>query len=955
MAAGTGGADAVVGRAVEREALRTALTAARRGVGAVVLLGGPAGIGKTRVAELLADDARAEGVEVRWGRCLADEGAPPLWPWRRVLDPPGTAPAGAPATQPQTPEDAAAVRFRLTADAVDVLTDAAEPSGLVVVLEDLHWADATSLALLRHLAVDVRRTRLLVLATHREGTGGPLDDALHELVPLPGVELLRLPPLPPAGVAAYLSAVAGTAVDRRTVAIAHDRSGGNPLYLRTLVHLLGPDLLAVALDDAEVERRLARSPELRQLVAAALGGFAAPVRHVLEVAAVLGEEVDGSLLADVADLGLDAVLAALDDAVAAGVVEAVPDAPGRRRFAHALIRDGVQAELADADRIRWHARAARVLEQLATAQPHRAGEVAFHWLRAATRPDELRRAVRWCRAAADSALPVAPEQAARLLGAALAAADRAGTGDADRAELLVELAGAEYRAGRIGPSLEHCRAAADAAERADRPDLLASAALVMRGIGHPMAAAVLLDLTERALAAVAAVAAAPASTRARLLAQRSLAQADLGRHREAVDDAVAALAAADACGDPQAVLAAVHARADSLDAAAAPQERQELADRALRVAWAAGQPLARLWARVWRLDAAYQAGDLQAVEAELVHLGSLAADTGLPLARWHLLRAQACHAVLLGRLDEARSADAHAAELADRLQDPSLRGISGAFRLCLATLTGDVRDLGPDWAGTLAAAPDIPIVQACRASAMVLQGRPDEAAVLAQQVLSSFATLPRDSRLTGTAEALVEVVEATGDAAGAQVVHDVMLPLAHWSGGPGAGNVWASGSGWRPVARLAAVAGRVDDAVEAFERALEVDVALGARPAAAHDRVGLAAVLVDRDRARAGRLAVDAAAEARRLGLPGVLHRADSLLAELSAGRPDPLTSREREVAGLVAQSLSNREIAQRLVLSERTVESHVRSILAKLGTTRRTDVVRWVIESASAPDPARR
>lgn len=178
----------------------------------------------------------------------------------------------------------------------------------------------------------------------------------------------------------------------------------------------------------------------------------------------------------------------------------------------------------------------------------------------------------------------------------------------------------------------------------------------------------------------------------------------------------------------------------------------------------------------------------------------------------------------------------------------------------------------------------------------------------------------------------------------AELLYEVLLPAGPWTGGPGAGNMWTTGSGWRQVGRVAALAGRREDGLLAFERALAADVRLGARPDAVHVRLALAELLAQDDPTRARVLVTEAAAEARRIGMPGPRGRADRLLARLASSRPDPLTAREREVAGLVAQSLSNREVADRLVLSERTVESHMRSILAKLGLTRRTDVVRWML-----------
>lgn len=932
----------VVGRASERQLLRSALEEALRGTGSVVLLEGPAGIGKTRLLEALADDARAAAVPVRWGRCVSDEGAPALWPWRCVLAADGGLPPDVDSALSQvasaTPQDTALARLTLAGAALDALTRAAAGTGLVVALEDLHWADGASLALLRQLAVDVRRSRLLVVATHRGATAGPLAEALADLVPLPGVDVLGVAPLPVEGVAAWLAQAAGRPVDPATVVLVHERSAGNPLWVRTLTRLLGQELLDPG-GAREAARRVSRSRELRHLVAGVLRPLPAADRTLIAVAAVLGEEIDVALLSAVAGWPEEQVRVGLARAADAGVLTEVPEVAGRRRFAHALLRDGVVADLEEADRLYWHRRAAEVLEPLAEASPHRAGEVAFHWLRAGDEPEHARRALHWARAAAARAAAVAPEEQSRLLAAALASAERAGAlDDALRAELLVELAAAEYRAGRMTSCLGHCRAAASAGDRAGRSDLVAAAALVLRGVGHPDPATVLLDLCDRV-----DLAPLPLPVRARVAAQRSMALAELGRHDLARAEALAAYEQAVASDDPGAVLAAVHARVDTLDALAAPQERRALAEQALRVAGAAGEPLTRLWAGIWRLDAAYQEGDPAAVDEELRRIAVLAADSGSPLVRWHLERARAARAAAVGRFDEARAANDAAAELALRLQDPSALGMSGAFRLCLATLTGDPADLGPDWFDSLDGAPDIPIVVACRASALLLLDRHDEAAALAAGVLAAAPDLPRDSRWHGTLDALVEVVVHLDDAASAEVLHALLLPAARWAGGPGWGNMWAACSTWRQLGRLASLTGRREAARDAFERAIALALLTGARPDATHARLGLAQVVAPDEPVRAAELAKHAAAEARRLGMRGPLARADRFLAELSSARPDPLTPREREVAELVAQSLTNRDVALRLALSERTVESHVRSILSKLGMTRRSEVVSWL------------
>ena len=814
----------VVGRAQERHVLSAALDRAREGTGGVVLVTGPAGIGKTRVLEVLADDAHAAAVPVRWGRCLEHQGAPPLWPWRRVIGGAGgSVPVDATLEQvtAATPEDTAVARLTLMASVVDALVAAAEPAGLVVVLEDLHWADAASLALLRHLADDVRRTRLLVAVSSRDVAAGPVAHALADLVPLPGVEVLEVGALGVAGVAAYLYAAAGPAVDPAGVALVHERSGGNPLYMRTLARVLGPALLRDLPMDGELTRLLSQSTELRHLIAAVLRPLTAPVRHLLEVASLLGEEVDPGLLAAVAGLAAADVEHLLDEAADAGLLVVVPDAPGRRRFAHALVRDGVQAGVAGADRRRWHVRAATELEPLVADQPHRGAEVAVHWSQGAVSAQELRRTVHWARLAAAQAGSLDPEQAVRLLTSAVSASESAGGDLVERAELLVELAGADYRAGRMTASLEHSRLASDAAELAGRPDLMAAAALVLRGIGHEAIAALLLELCERALGA----AGHPPATVARLGAQHALALAELGRREPARAEAVAALQAAEACGDPQAVLVAVHACVDTLDATGDPGERRALAMRALQVAPAAGQPQARLWARLWLLDAAYQAGDPAQVDEQIQHIGALVATSRSPLARWHLLRVQAARAALAGQLEQARTANSAAGALAAQLQDRSAVGMTDAFRLCLATLTGDPAELGDGWLAALADAPDIPILDACRASALLLMGRPDQAQLFYRRVLPQVDRLPRDGRWRGTLDAVVEVAEALGDAHAAELLYDVLLPAGPWTGGPGAGNMWTTGSGWRQVGRVAVLAGRREDGLLAFEKAFDESLA----------------------------------------------------------------------------------------------------------------------------------
>jgi len=172
--------------------------------------------------------------------------------------------------------------------------------------------------------------------------------------------------------------------------------------------------------------------------------------------------------------------------------------------------------------------------------------------------------------------------------------------------------------------------------------------------------------------------------------------------------------------------------------------------------------------------------------------------------------------------------------------------------------------------------------------------------------------------------------------------------------GDGTGLVFPGGSEQRMAGDLALATGRIDEAIHRYTDAIEMNARIGARPFLALSRLGLAKALTAKanpgDLPAARTLATEAAAEFRRLDLPGPLATADALLTRIdSAARAaNPLSPRESQVASLIALAMSNRQIAERLVLSERTVEGHVRSILAKLGYSTRTEIATWSLRQAT-------
>ncbi len=921
-----------VGRDVELALLRRALAGARTGAGGLVLVAGPAGIGKTGTVEAALE---ADPTPAVWGRCVDDPGAPPLWPWRRVLrarPEVATAVGDALAAVDRTPDaaDPEVARFRFVSAATEALVASAERGGLVVVLEDLHWADPTSLRLLRHLAGELHRSSLLILGTYRDPSGPrgtPLFDALPDLLRWPGTELLELAPLAEEDVRRFLAAVAPAPPAPATVAEVHRRSGGNPLYLRALT------AGGVAPSPADAPA----SAALRHVVRSALAALPPDVVDVLTVAAVLGEEVHPALLAAVAGRPEGDVRAALDSAVHAGVLTTVPGAPGRRRFVHAVVRDGIYADLPPSAREALHGRVAGAWESVGVDDTT-AGVVAGHWLRASPDPDVLVRAAAWARRASVAATrSLAFEEAAGFLRMALDAAERAGCGDEERAELLVEVARTEYRAGRFAEALAHAVVASEVAAGCSRSDVRAAAALAVHDVAVPGLAPAVLAMCQRALADPG-VTRSPV-LRSRLLSQMASVHADAGRLAASSELSISALAVAEGTGDPEAILDAVRARMKVSVDSLPPQERMRLGRLAVEHAGATDQPLMELWGAKWRIDAALETGDLATTEEELARVSALARRTGLPLVRWHDLRLRASVAALVGRFPEAVALNQEARDLGARelAQDLSIAGMSGAFLLQHALVTGDTSTWDEELVHLLDLAEDVPIVLVSRALVAFLRGGREEAH--ARYIdLSRRLTDPDFAASSGVPINLVPLVEAFDDSATAEVLAGLIAAHPIAAGGAG---VYGCGSTAGLLGRLAMVRDRIDEAITHFENGFATDTRTGARPAAVHDRLGLAGALLRRGRpgdvSRAATEARAARSEALRLGMTGPVRTAATLL-EAAAGA-DPLTEREREIARLVAAALTNRQIAERLVLSERTVESHVRNILAKLGAANRTEI----------------
>ena len=485
----------IVGREPELEELRGALGAAEAGRAGVVAIAGDPGIGKSRLVDEAVAESAARGAAVVRGR--ADEESRAYGPWRAALRPLAAAASGLPAgvlddvrrltgdgRPPELPAagepaDAGGEETRLRMfDAVAALVRAAARERLVcVALEDVHAADRSSLALLGHVAAACPDARLLVLLTYRAGEVGashPLAPVLDALERDRSLTRIVLRGLPEAAVARLLPP--GTVVAPGELHALHERTAGNPFFLRELLRMLA-DRGALGADEPAT---LLVPDRVREVVAQRLEPLAPSTREVLAIAGVVGRPFTIAGVARVGGLPRETVAEALEPALAGRLVEARPDSPGRFGFAHAIVRDAVYDELAPAQRARVHAAVADLLqESLDAGGDATAAEAAHHALAAARCGADPQPA--WAlslEAAREAAGLQAHAEAAAHYGGALEALELGAEASAtERLETTLALADAAFAAGDIEAARRRFRTVAAAARRSGAAELQARAAI----------------------------------------------------------------------------------------------------------------------------------------------------------------------------------------------------------------------------------------------------------------------------------------------------------------------------------------------------------------------------------------------------------------------------------------------------------------------------------------------
>jgi ATP/maltotriose-dependent transcriptional regulator MalT len=951
---------AFIGRTRELAQLLQLLERAEAGRPAVALVAGDAGVGKTRLLAELAAHAARGGARVLVGGCLQvgdvglpyvpfidafrDVGADP--DEAKLIAPLVAAVPGLGRLVPAGGQDAAEVplptgdgfeQVQLLDGVLSVLTRLAEREPVVLVLEDVHWADAASRHLLGFLARTLRSSRVLLVASYRSDElhrRHPLRPLLAELIRIPGLERIELPPFSREELAEYLRALVGGEVPSSAVDRILARSEGNAFFAEELV-AAGAVRTEVHLPDALADVLLGRIEALPELA-----------REVLKVAAAAGRGVGHQLLLAAAGRPEAELEEGLREAIAAQVL--VIDPAGESyRFRHALLQEVVYGDLLPGERIRLHATYARLL-----ADQGPAAELAYHCMAAHDLPGALAALVR---AAGEARDVFAPAEALGHLSNAIElwdqVPDAAAVAGMDLVDLELRAAAAASDSGEFRRAVSLARDAvahADGLRAARANERLANYLLLTDGPVDEM-----LATSRRAVELVPPD--PPTALRARVIAGLARVLQALRQYDEArrwCDEALrVARAAGSANEETHALitLAVLESRHDDV-----PLARSLLHD-ATRRAEAAGEHWLQLRAQCILGTLELDVGDLARAREVLDGAVALAERTGLVWSDYGIqARIQRLYAqYVAGSWEEA-------ARLAASIDDcgPAAAGVLAVTMYVEVAMGGEhaaerleqLRRIGHDdgWVSYMTAGNGIDLA--------TWQGDPDRARELVGVILAELDAAderwelsyiwPATQGLAAEADR-AERARAAGDEAVAADAVQAGLELleraraAERQSRAVGRQVGPEAVAW--LARAEAEATRLEGRTDPDRWAASAEAfGYGHVYEQARSRWRLAeALLAAGRREEARQAAVAAHRTAERLGAAPLRSRVEALARrgrlDIGVGTVEGdgsvgLTPREREVLRLVAAGRSNKQIADALYISRKTASVHVSNILTKLG-----------------------
>ena len=786
------GREALLGR------LHAALAAASRGQGGVVLIAGLPGIGKTRLAEEFALQARARGVEVHVSRCPESAAAFSYRPWiqvvREILDAPEplaaeldgrTADLGrllpelarvGEASGAELRDESDAALFRLFDATANLLSRAARRVPIALVFDDLDRADRASLRLLEFAADELAAARVLIVGLYRSSELAgehPLVETLAELRRHPRLESLRLEGFSSEETGALVRACAEDPPPEVIRAI-QQRSDGNPFFARALtLHWVERAHANAGAAASDWAREVPES--IRELVRGRVLRLSEGCRELVAAASVLGREFCVELLAEMLGVGEEAIFEQVEEARRAGLVEL--SRPFATRFVHALVQEAIYADLAPARRRELHRRAGEALDT-GEERGRNLAEIARHYARGGERTAE--RAVRSAvRAAREAEQRLGFAEGPGLYELALDTLERVCPLDrARRCDLLLALSLAFLRDRELEPAGEAARRAIDLARQIASPQRLAEATLVLAEhvtLHDPEA----VPLLEEALAGLAPK---PTPLRARVLSEISKHLFYGGQDERRLRLADEAVEVARVAGDSEALAGALLARRHALGAPDRLDERLEVISEAVACADRTLHPTWRISTRSWRAADLLESGDLEAAERDVAAAERIARGEGVLRFESFPLRWRAMRALLEGRVADARAAIDEALAAGRRARDPNAIPWHGAQLAALLREEARWQELAAFVSELAWLDPHRARIPAARAFYTLFDaehGRIEQARCgLAELAAGGFEAIARSPDFLIAASFLAELCDRLGDRAAAGPLYRVLSPYA---------------------------------------------------------------------------------------------------------------------------------------------------------------------------------
>jgi DNA-binding CsgD family transcriptional regulator len=962
----------LAGRAAELEKLGTLLPRAEGEGRRVALIAGEPGVGKSRLVREFAGGAATSGALVLYGACDAAARAPygpfveALDRLARVTEPAelraAIGPSGElsrllpelPALLDDLPEPIAAdpdtERHRLHLAVAETLAKVSRRRPILLVIEDAHWADRPTLALVRHLARSAWAARLLLLVTYRDESEPPeLGELLAELRRSEDVVRIRLAGLSDAEVAELVAGAVGGELGtgrRPDPALAelsgaiHDLTAGNAFLVCELWRALA-ETGVVEVDGAGVRitaplSELGSPESVREVVSQRLSRLDPPTTELLELAAVAGAEFELVSIREAARLPEDELLTAVRQAVGSGMLEEVPGRGLAFRFTHELVRRALYDRLTLLRRAELHLRVGEGLEAVESPSGRRLVDLARHF-GAAADLGGAERAVDYHRqAAAGAGDALAYADAAVHLRAAVEIGIEPA---AERAAVLIDLGAAANRAGEATEALDAFAAAAEIGRELGSSRLLAQAAIgYEESCWRPgLADGKSVALLEEALAALDV---SDQELRIALLAGLARAlgfQGELGR-AAIVRESTVALAREQG---ERLGLARVLVRSYWSRGSTPLPETLAMLTEARDIAAELGDVETHAEAMGWRVPTLVALCDLGSARVEVGRLAAMAERTAQPFMNHIAEHYRSALALCEGNLDEAELAANRSREWAELLIGRGAPGTYGVQMFGIRREQGRLAELAPT-VRILAGDPDRAGPWRPGLTAVLAElGMEDEARRELSRVAATGIEGYRASLWLATLTYLTDASSAVGDERMAAIVYPELEPFAGTNVMIGH-LVACYGSADRYLGMLAATLGERERAEAHFERAIELNREMGASTWLAHTAYQYGRFLLSGDSRRRGRAAAhldEAVSLAGQIGMAGLLSKVRALWVGVTPSElPAGLSPREAQILALVARGLSNREIGAELSISEHTVANHIRAILRKTDCANRTE-----------------